>query len=1124
MSSKDPITPISGQLSTGVGNSQEDCGLHMILSQPNLPQFRTLTPLVRGVLLLGCLLFGFGFFANQFFRSENQSAENVSIAAIEKQPTTQSTTPHFSTATSISDVKKPAITDNPIKPDPEIANTPAGTTRLADERLLLRTIGGDIVLALFPDAAPETVGQFLKWAETGVFDTTHFFRAEKNFVLQTSLAQDRLIRMSPDQSRSLRMLPGEFSQTLKHRKGVISMGREDDKPNSAQTSYSILVGDAPHLDGKYTIFGFVESGMDVVERLMNFPVQSGTNRPESRLTILHVRPVKKSELVRLQLEKPVDLKHIQNQIFPSNALALTATSLLKTHCGECHNEVLKEGGLDLTTSAGFKLGGKHGPIFWSDKTLQSPLLVRVTTNGDERMPPRGEKLQEQEISLLTSWLTKQQGTFPNEKPSEVPVSPKASTRSPDHSSHWFFQPLRQASPPEVNHSAGMRNEIDAFIWSALKSKNLKPVPHAADATVKKRVSYGLTGLPWVAGTAESYEQLVERLLNSPSHGEHLARQWLDLARFAESDGYENDGNRPHAYAYRDFVIRAFNDDMPFDQFLKWQIAGDELNDDQPDARAATGFLAAGPFQTFFPKKKDRFDELDDIVSTTSSVFLGLTTGCARCHDHKHDPISREDYYRMVSVFNGSNRTVAYLDTEQAKEYEAKREPLNQVIETFNRFKEPIHLAAKNRKIDQLPIDQTDKDILRLPPDNSNARQLNLLHRYEHLIKVSQEDLVKQCSPMELPKWNEFTSQIADLEKKLGPPPQQGLIYTGTRIVPTPVLERGNPDRGIKFVEPGFLSGVTKSNSTNAPNSYSDWGKTPRIALGNWLTDVQDGVGGQVARVIVNRIWQNHFGVGLVSTPNDFGLLGARPSHPELLDWLAQELIRSGWKLKHLHRKIVTSATYRLQSIASKELQANDPENRLLGHFRIRRLKAEELRDSILAVCGNLNREQFGPSIKPPIPADSIFPTAEKHGEVWPSWAIDGPENWRRSIYVFNKRSNPVPFFQLFDTPDAAVSCATRQQTETPTQSLALMNDRTIRHQAQLLAKQITLTEIVENDRASVNRVFQTILGREPTDEERNRSSEFLATTGQRIPTNGKWESLTDLIHALLMSNEFLFVE
>ncbi len=1002
-------------------------------------------------------------------------------------------------------------------------------SRLSEYRLLLHTIGGDIVLALYPDVAPKTVRQFIEWAQLGVFDTTHFSRLEPGFVLQTSLAQDRLVPFNDQQKKSIHTLSGEISKTLKHRRGVISMGRADGQPDSAETSFSILLGDAPHLDGSYTIFGCVEAGMDVVDRLVQVKREPDSNRPEVRLSILSVDVVHQDDLATLILQKPRELTQIEQQLFSPSALASRSIAILKQHCWKCHGEENVKGELDLTSQKTFMAGGEHGPLIQKNNLDDSLLLKRILSHDEDRMPPKGNGLHSEEIKAIAQWLSAGAVYPPASVLSQTPVS--SSTNMVAAQSHWAWQPWKPIVLPTVSNQKWCNNEIDRFILAKLDSKQLKPVSRASDDVLKRRLSYGLTGLPSVTAVPEpsewaaskfGLEKSVDQLLKSPRFGEHQARQWLDLVRYADSDGYEDDKNRPLAYAYRDFVIRAFNDDLPFDQFLRWQVAGDEDPAGSADARAATGFLAAGPYQTFFPKKKDRFDELDDIVTTTGVAFLGMTVGCARCHDHKYDPISQHDYYRLVNVFHTSNRQEDYLDVQGGQRYQQLRAPVDLLKSELETLSAPAREKARNDKIESLPIKPEEKAVLRLPYDSNHAMQVSLLHRFEHLLQVTDDDAKNVRTSQIEERWDQLESRIRELEQQLPPAPHRGLIYSGSRAESGPFLARGDPEHQQGMMPPGFLTALTRGQPVWNRETWQAWGVTPRTAFANWLTDVDAGAGRLVARVIVNRLWQQHFGYGLVRSANDFGVRGDVPSHPELLDWLAQDFIASGWKMKRLHRMMLMSATWQLSSVLNPSLTKVDPENRLQGRHSPQRLTAESLRDSVLSVAGSLNTEMYGSAIKPPIPLDAIFQTAPKHGVVWPENAPEAPENWRRSIYICSKRSNPVPFLQLFDAPDTAGSCARRNQSTVPTQAMALLNDRFIQTQASLLAEKL-LKKHTGQPLPSISAAYQTILGRSPSSLELMNITRFAQ---QQKPGALSFDlpALTDLCHVLMMTNEFLYVD
>lgn len=1021
----------------------------------------------------------------------------------------------------------------PAKSTAPVAYTPRAVTlpkkskqsdvKLAKEYLLFHTVGGDILFALYPEVAPATVKQFLKLARLGVFDNTHFSRLEPGFVIQTSVAQDRLVPLTSEQKQAIHPLPGEFSKTLKHTRGMISMGRDDGKPDSAETSFSIMLGNAPHLDGQYTIFGHVEAGLDVVARLEEMPRAEGANHPATRLTILSAHVISQDELASFDLEPPVPAPQIEQNSLPQRAVSATATRILQQHCWKCHGGESTKAGLDLTTLKSFLEGGEHGPVFTAKDIDASPLLKRLTATGEERMPPKGPGLHEFEREMLTAWLRKGASFSPDYALRQQTKPP--TDYGPIIARHWAFQPLKPVTVPVVKQKDWMRNPIDAFILAKLEARQLSPAPPANASKLQRRLSYTMTGLPPEAEFAKlDYSKNVERLLSSKHFGEQMARQWLDVVRFAESDGYEDDKNRPTAYQYRDFVIRAMNDDMPYHQFVHWQIAGDEISPNQADAMVATGFLAAGPFQTFFASRKDRFDELDDIVSTTSVAMLGMTVGCARCHDHKHDPITQHDYYRMVSVFHGSHRSEQYLDSALAASYLKQRKPVDGLQQEFTQLTAPAREATRNKKVDGIPgTTEEQRALLKQPYQPENGDQVSLLRRFEHLMQVTTEEARQNCTDDVAEKWDALTERIAEMEAALPPAPAKGLIYTGSQLRPAPFLDRGDSERPRGNVPPAFLTALTAGQPAWQRDTWKAWGPTPRAALALWMTDTDSGAGHLVARVIVNRLWQHHFGTGLVKTVNDFGVSSSPPTHPELLDWLAQELIRGGWKLKPLHRMIVTSNTYQVSAHASPELVKADPENLLWGRRQLQRLNAEGIRDYILATSGQLNRTMFGPSIKPAIPIEAIFQTAPKHGEVWPENVNEQAEVWRRSLYIYAKRSNPVPFLQLFDAPDAAVSCSCRAQSTTPTQALALLNDNFIRTQAMYAAQQ-AIKQAPGDTTAMVQHLYRQLLGREVTTIELQRVLAFLQNKDSKALATSTEQAITDVAQTLFMTNEFLYVE
>ena len=596
--------------------------------------------------------------------------------------------------------------------------------------------------------------------------------------------------------------------------------------------------------------------------------------------------------------------------------------------------------------------------------------------------------------------------------------------SDDGKTLWSLNKISLVEPPVIEADTWSRNEIDKFILQKLRSVGIEPNPAADKLTTIRRVSFDLLGL---APTREeiqkfeadksgnSYEKLLDSLLANPHYGERWGRHWLDVARFGESHGYESDNERPHAWTYRDAVIKALNQNLPFDEFVKWQVAGDILRPEDSLAVSLTGFLSAGSTVTNVDgvdREKANYDKMDDIVSATGSAFLGLTVGCARCHNHKYDPISQEDYYKMVGFF--------------------------------------------------LPGREGDREL----------------------------EIGKPGSKVKAMVWN------------------------GGKKRSNPILKRGDVEQKGEDVGVGVLTALSDNNG-----DASEWLNEEalkkgdgRDALAHWLTDSDRGAGHLLARVIVNRLWQHHFGVGLVKTSNNFGQVGEKPTHPELLDWLAKELINKDWKIKSIHKLIMKSSTY-MQTVKWDQPRYEiDPENKLFWRKEPRRLEGEIIRDSIMNTAGTLNRKMFGPSVKPWVSKDAINTGSTNK---WPVNVKDGPDTWRRSIYVFMRRSMRVPFFEVFDVPDGMQSRGVRELTTVPTQALMLMNNQFVRDQASQFANRIRKAVGNDNLKHIVEEAYWLALSRSPTNEELSSSVELLSTEGQ---------SLENFCHILFTLNEFCYVD
>ncbi|GIW99201.1 MAG: hypothetical protein KatS3mg111_2534 [Pirellulaceae bacterium] len=721
-----------------------------------------------------------------------------------------------------------------------------------------------------------------------------------------------------------------------------------------------------------------------------------------------------------------------------------------------------------------------------------------------------------------------------------PASTSRERRHPvSEEAHWAFLPLRQVSIPNEPFAW---HPIDRFIRQRLKDTGLAPNPPAPVVTRMRRLSYDLRGLPPNAETIEAWQhrleegpeapqawaELVDNYLQDPAFGEHWARLWLDLARYADSDGYELDEFRPHAYPYRDFVIWAFNHDLPYDRFVQWQIAGDELLPDFAPAVAATGFLAAAPHNTFMPQPVERYDELHDQIDTIGQALLGLSIGCARCHDHFYDPISIEDYYGLVAVFESATRTTRFLRAEQsAPDYAALAQPLIDAEEALHELQVARIRADKIARLDFTP---QEKELLLQPVDPHNLRQQELLARCGGCLRADAADFEPDLRPLpeHEDQWAELTPRIANLKATLPMAPPQVLSIQGSEARPTTLQRGGKLENGDTLLGPQFLPILLPADAHGSggwrrwlPPVWQSAASHPRTAMAYWITDVESGAGALVARVIVNRLWQQYFGTGFVSDSNDFGFRSAVPSHPDLLEWLAGELVRSGWSLKHLHRLIVTSETYQQSSRLQPEHLVQDPCNQWFSRYPIKRLSAEMYRDSVLWVTGNLNSEMYGPSIFPPIPLEAIYTDDYELDAKWPTDVEEGPAVWRRSIYIALRRSNTVPLLTLLDAPDGGKCRGRRIPTTTPVQMLALMNSPFLVDQAARMAEQLSETSL--DLEVQIQTMYRRMFQRRASDEE---LSLLYGTIVQRRQQEDVYDSevLAEICHALMISNEFLYID
>ncbi len=991
--------------------------------------------------------------------------------------------------------------------------------------------------------------------------------------------------------------------------------------------------------------------------------------------------------------------------------------LLAEQCYSCHSAASKQlmGGLRLDTKAATLKGGEHGLAVVPGKPGQSSLIRAIRyTDKTLQMPPKG-RMTDAQIAVLTEWV--KMGAPDSRTSGPAPAKTMGMSVEAGRKL-WAYQPLKHTDPPATQRpvvptTQVFRTPIDKFVLAKLAPKGMTPNPAANRQTLIRRATFDLIGLPPTPEeiadfvndrSPNAWEKVIDRLLASPHYGERWGRHWLDLARFAESHGYEQDYDRPNAYHYRDFVIRALNMDLPYDSFVKWQLAGDEFEPGNPLALMATGFLGAGTHATQITKnqvEKERYDELDDMLSVTSTTFLGLTVGCARCHTHKYDPIPTNDYYRMLSTFTTTVRSDfdINLDPEgyrkQKSAFDTDHAPLIGALQKYekydllNRLKEWMKACSASgepsiraqwltlefssvksqggatltpqddgsilaggtnpdndaytlvartgvRRITAIRLEAlshssmvkggpgrasvgnfalTNFTLTAKPASGGTAMPIKLIHPRasfeqkglpvaaaidgdaktgwavdpefgkDHAAVFELEPTLDLNGPAELtftlkfdnntghsigrprisvtasaepvafdaparpekvetilagiasgarpqsdadmavllkwyrmkdPEWQRLNRRVAEhlahepkpkLQKTMicseGVPAIRNHTQGGDFLDHTWFLKRGDPNQKGEVVAQSFLTVLM-----NAPNGEKRWQETPpagwrtsyqRRSLANWITDVNHGAGSLLARVIVNRLWQHHIGRGIVATPSDFGVQGDLPTHPELLDWMAGELIRGGWRLKPMHKLIMMSAVY-MQSSAQNQANAKlDPANRFCWRHTRQRLEAEVIRDSMLSVSGLLDSTMFGPG------------------------TLDESMK-RRSIYFFVKRSRLIPTMILFDAPNALQSIGLRQTTTVAPQALMLINNVNMREYAAALAKRISPGESTPVAEA-VRRGYLLTVGRAPAESELADDLAFLKQQAASYKSQDAVRlALTDLCQVLMSLNEFVYVD
>lgn len=791
-----------------------------------------------------------------------------------------------------------------------------------------------------------------------------------------------------------------------------------------------------------------------------------------------------------------------------SSLALTARAdvsddavrLLQERCVSCHGEV-RMSGLDVRSPEALLKGGKRGPSVVPGDASASLLYQAVLHEGDLQMPMQGGRLKEEEVRLLGAWID-----------GGAVWSTGLSAASGEK--WWSFRPVRRPSVPE-DSSGWSRNAIDRFVARRLAENQLTPGGEADRRTWIRRATYDLHGLPpspeevraFVEDSSpDAFENAIDRLLDSKRYGERWGRYWLDVVRYADTGGFETDIYFPDAWRYRDYVIKSFNDDKPFDQFVREQVAADEIWPDDIElrgsydipeeklrhleARIGTGLYTVGTVyhEAALNGHQLRYEWLVDAVDVTGEAFLGLTLSCARCHDHKFDPISQADYHRMMAFFEGSEIRripVAHKMTEFG--YYSGYPRQLKVFE-YQQALKALESKARQRVIDEVSagFDAETVAAQRIPRAKRTTEQQITAAPLERAL--TEAGLLENPGGyvLELPYTPDERDRRATLITELGEAAAQARF----ELASATVLSRAEVRYPVRMTARGDWRATGDEVAPAFPRAVGDLGReidaNRRKVLANWLADPQHPL---VARVMVNRIWQGHFGRGLVETPNNFGRQGSAPSHPDLLDWLSAEFVDRGWSVKQMHKSIMLSSAYRLSSEFDPTNAEADPENRYFWRMNRRRLSAENLRDAVLAVSGELNLKMGGRPVLPPLSAEARLGMWDRND--WPE-SLDPEEHKRRSVYIFSKRQFPYPMFKTFDAPDAAASCGRRDVTTVAPQALTLLNSAFMLRSAQSFAERLA----GESDpRRKADLAWELALARSPEPQEREATVKMLAQAG-----------------------------
>ncbi|MCH2693697.1 MAG: DUF1553 domain-containing protein [Acidobacteriia bacterium] len=914
-----------------------------------------------------------------------------------------------------------------------------------------------------------------------------------------------------------------------------------------------------------TLFSGSESGQVVVPGRPNKSklfqlIETGNMPPDQKGTI----PKEQLETIRIWISKKLSYQSAKKKLNQHDVIPI-----MLRHCVTCHGVRRQENYLDLRTRDSMLRGGESGPAFVPGKPKDSLMIQKIHSG---LMPPNKRLFEvgvtpvsKTDLRTLEEWIL--QGA------PETQLKPDIATNSPDplvsdeDRQFWAFQPPKQARLPNVESQEQVINPIDSFILEKLEAQGLSLSEEASRLTLIRRVTFDLTGLPPTSKAVrkfvqdsdpQAYQKLVDSLLESPHYGERWGRYWLDLAGYADYEGgkVNKDGpGRKNAWRYRDYVIQSLNADKPYDQFLLEQIAGDELIDyesapvireDMINNLVATGFLRMGPDSTGYELSfvEDRFDVIADEIEILGTGILGMTLQCARCHSHKFDPIPQRDYYRLADTLKGAldefdwlagtpinevvrfqQRVLPYVIPginpirlmEINKQREDQNEKLEEKIKVFEKALDKLNKPLKEKVLDkrfsQLSMDLYNelKHLVSIPENKRNERQKLLAKKYKTLLMVSPKEL-KEVDPVYRKRAEEIERKIIWLRYEQKTEPNIRALWDRGSPSPTYMLKRGEYSTPGRLVGPGVPSVLTDGKTTfdvNPPWPGSN--KTGRrLALARWLVKKNNPL---TARVMVNRIWRHHFGKGIVETLGNFGRSGARPTHPELLDWLAVEFIEQKWSLKSMHRLIMDSATYRQSSKVTQKHEELDLENNLLSRWPIKRMDGETLRDSLLLVSGRLDKTRFGPP-------DPIFVRSDGLAT-----GYSREKGWRRSIYLSQPRLTSATTLDLFDYPQMNPNCVERSQSTVAPQALHLLNDSNIRSLANFLARQVTYESDDELEKQIV-KIYWIVLNRPPDPKEKRITIEAVKATleGLNYGSEPLTMVLAKLVHTLFNSAAFVYID